>query len=102
MFMGNLDDVASCPRRAACEACGAVDVLAVVTFDLPIGVLCATLCDVCARDEALPPWLRFGGAGRVSRHAGHCQAEHETGANPAPSQFPPALRPYRTVTLAPW
>lgn len=64
---------AACPSRQACEACGAVTTLSVVIFDLPIGALCATLCGSCARDGALPLWLRSGGAGRVSRHEGHIE-----------------------------
>lgn len=85
-MIGDLDDAACCPLGSLCESCGAVSGLAVAVFDVAPGVLCVTLCGSCARDRALPLWLHFAGAGRVSHHAGHVDRPRARGAQAARSE----------------
>ena len=34
-----------CPRAGRCEACGTTRQLEVATYQTPVGVFCATVCD---------------------------------------------------------
>ena len=66
-------DAARCPLHGVCESCGHKVDLAVQIVALPLGTMCVTLCRPCARDRAVPYWLRSAGAGRVSRHKQHIE-----------------------------
>ena len=45
--MVNLADTRHCPVGPECEGCGRLDELAVLTAEMPAGILCITLCDDC-------------------------------------------------------
>jgi hypothetical protein len=61
-----------CPRAGRCEACGATRQLEVATYETPVGVFCATVCDRCVAARNAPPvrsWL--GAFERVGAHCEH-------------------------------
>jgi hypothetical protein len=60
-----------CPRARRCEACGATRLLKVATYQTPVGVFCATVCDRCMAAGNPPPVRSWPGA--VERVAGHCE-----------------------------
>lgn len=68
----NLDDTSRCPVGARCERCGQQFAeLAVYTMTTPMGVLCMTLCPVCAR-AGEGPRLKLPTAARlVGEHCMH-------------------------------
>ena len=69
--MVNLDDTRHCPVAPECEGCGRLDELAVVTADMPAGILCITLCDNCEVAEVLPVLSPAEESARVLEHAQH-------------------------------
>ena len=69
--MVNLDDTRHCPVGPECESCGRTDELAVVTADMPAGILCVTLCDNYEVAEVLPVLSPAEESARVLEHAQH-------------------------------
>jgi hypothetical protein len=59
-----------CPRAGRCEACGATRALEVATYQTPVGVFCATVCNRCV-DTRNPPVRSWGQA--CERVGAHCQ-----------------------------
>jgi hypothetical protein len=60
-----------CPRAGRCEACSATRHLEVATYQTPVGVFCATVCDRCVAAANPPPvhsWLDA-----FERVATHCE-----------------------------
>jgi hypothetical protein len=60
-----------CPRGVRCEACGATCALDVPTYQTPVGVFCATVCDRCVAAGNPPPvrsWLEA-----FERVGAHCE-----------------------------
>ena len=56
-----------CPRAGRCEACGTTRQLEVATYQTPVGVFCATICDPCVAAGKAPPvrsWVEACRAGR--------------------------------------
>jgi hypothetical protein len=68
-------DTSHCPRGHRCESCGTEHGdLAVHTVTVTGGVLCLTLCPVCAAFTTPPP-ISVGTAARlVEQHAEHLAA----------------------------
>jgi hypothetical protein len=60
-----------CPRAARCEACGATRHLEVATYQTPVGIFCATVCDRCVDAGKAPPVRSWPAA--VERVGAHCQ-----------------------------
>ena len=60
-----------CPRAAHCEACGTTRQLEVATYQTPVGVFCATICDPCVAAGKAPPVRSWGQA--CERVGAHCQ-----------------------------
>jgi hypothetical protein len=69
--MVNLDDTGHCPVGPECESCGRLDELAVVTAEMPAGILCVTLCDDCEVADVLPVLSPAEESARVLEHAQH-------------------------------
>jgi hypothetical protein len=69
--MVNLDNTRRCPVEPACEGCGRLEELAVLTGDTPVGVLCMTLCDSCEIAGVLPIFSPVEEATRVREHGAH-------------------------------
>jgi hypothetical protein len=72
--MASLDPLgpsARCRRTGWCEACGATCQLDVATYQTPVGVFCATVCDRCDAAGTAPPVPSWGQA--VWRVGAHCQ-----------------------------
>jgi hypothetical protein len=65
-----LGPVARCPLAARCEVCGRRRHLEVATYQTPVGVFCATICDRCVA-AGNPPVRSWPGA--VERVGAHCQ-----------------------------
>jgi hypothetical protein len=59
-----------CPLGDRCEVCASARDLDVATYQTPVGIFCATVCDPCA-DAAKAPPVR-GWATAVERVAAHC------------------------------
>ena len=60
-----------CPRAGRCETCGATRRLEVATYQTPVGVFCATVCDPCVDARNAPPvrsWLEA-----FERVGAHCE-----------------------------
>ena len=60
-----------CPRAGRCEACGTTRRLEVATYQTPVGVFCATICDSCVEARNAPPvrsWLEA-----FERVGAHCE-----------------------------
>jgi hypothetical protein len=60
-----------CRHAGRCEACGATRQLEVATYQTPVGVFCATVCDRCVAAGNPPPlrsWLEA-----FERVGAHCQ-----------------------------
>jgi hypothetical protein len=60
-----------CPRAGRCEACGTTRRLEVATYQTPVGVFCATVCDLCVEGRNAPPvrsWLEA-----FERVGAHCE-----------------------------
>lgn len=68
----DLFDTSNCPRGSRCERCGDSTAEHVVaTMETPVGVLCLTLCPVCAR-AGEGPRLKLPTAARlVGDHCMH-------------------------------
>ena len=65
-------DTSGCPVGARCERCGAQFAqLVVVTKSSAAGVLCLTLCPVCAAAGDLPPLKATTAITLVREHRGH-------------------------------
>jgi hypothetical protein len=62
---------AHCPHAARCEACGRGRELEVATYQIPVGVLCATVCRTCVAAGTPPPIRSWGQA--CERVGAHCQ-----------------------------
>jgi hypothetical protein len=60
-----------CPRAGRCQACGATRQLEVATYQTPVGVFCATVCDPCVAAGNPPPVRSWPAA--VERVGAHCQ-----------------------------
>jgi hypothetical protein len=60
-----------CPRAGRCEACGATRALDVATYQTPVGVFCATVCDPCVDTRNAPPVRSWVEA--VERVWAHCE-----------------------------
>jgi hypothetical protein len=61
-----------CPRADRCEACGTTRRLDVATYQTPVGVFCATICDPCVDTRNAPPVRSWVEAfERVGAHCGH-------------------------------
>jgi hypothetical protein len=60
-----------CPRAGRCQACGTTRHLEVATYQTPVGVFCATVCDRCVDAGTAPPVRSWPGA--VERVGAHCQ-----------------------------
>ena len=61
-----------CPRAGRCQACGTTRRLDVATYQTPVGVFCATVCDPCVAARNAPPvrsWVEA--VERVGAHCGH-------------------------------
>jgi hypothetical protein len=69
--MMDLDDTRHCPVGPACEGCGSLEELAVVTGDTPAGVLCMTVCDACELMAVVPVLSPAEEAARVLAHGQH-------------------------------
>jgi hypothetical protein len=69
--MVNLDDTSRCPVAPECEGCGRLDELAVLTAEMPAGMLCVTLCDDCEVLGVLPILSPAEETARVLEHAQH-------------------------------
>jgi hypothetical protein len=69
--MVNLDDTGHCPVGPESESCGRLDELAVVTAEMPAGILCVTLCDNCEVADVLPVLSPAEESARVLKHAQH-------------------------------
>jgi hypothetical protein len=69
--MANLDDTRHCPVAPACESCGRLDELAVVTGDTSVGVICMTVCDACELMAVVPVLSPAEQAARVREHGEH-------------------------------
>ena len=59
-----------CPRVGCCEVCGA-RAREVATYQAPVGVFCAVVCDSCVAAGKAPPVRSWSQA--VWRVAAHCQ-----------------------------
>lgn len=70
-FVTDLDDTGNCPTGARCERCGASEGLSVRTAEIPLGVLCLTLCPICVRARDLPHMKLPTIARLVADHAAH-------------------------------
>jgi hypothetical protein len=60
-----------CQLAGRCEVCGATRQLEVATYQTPVGVFCATVCDACVNTGNPPPvrsWLEA-----FERVGAHCQ-----------------------------
>jgi hypothetical protein len=60
-----------CSRPGRCEACGGTRGLEVATYQTPVGVFCATVCDRCVDAGNAPPvrsWLEA-----FERVGAHCE-----------------------------
>src|SRR5215211_2405189 len=60
-----------CPRAGRCEACATTRRLEVATYPTPVGVFCATVCNLCAEARNAPPvrsWLEA-----FERIGAHCE-----------------------------
>jgi hypothetical protein len=60
-----------CPRARRCEACGAPRQLDLATYQTPVGVFCATVCDPCVdagNSPSVRSWLEA-----FDRVGAHCQ-----------------------------
>ena len=60
-----------CPRAGRCQACGTTRQLEVATYQSPVGVFCATICDPCVAAGNSPPvrsWLEA-----FERVGAHCE-----------------------------
>jgi hypothetical protein len=87
-----LGPVARCPLPARCEACGGDRDLDLTTYQMRVGVFCATICGPCLAAGNPPPIRSWGQAcERVGEHCGHLgidldqmaallRAEHEEGS----------------------
>jgi hypothetical protein len=73
--MVNLDDTRRCPVGPECEGCGRLDELAVLTADMPAGILCVTLCGDCEALEVLPFLGPAEETTRVLEHGQHVGAD---------------------------
>ena len=60
-----------CPRAGRCEACGTTRRLDVATYQTPVGVFCATVCDPCVDARNAPPVRSWVEA--VERVGAHCE-----------------------------
>ncbi len=60
-----------CPRAGRCEACGGSRDLEVATYQTPVGVFCATVCDPCIDAGKAPPVRSWVEA--FERVAAHCE-----------------------------
>jgi hypothetical protein len=60
-----------CPRAGRCEACGATRRLEVATYQTPVGVFCATVCDPCVAARNAPPVRSWVEA--FERIGAHCE-----------------------------
>ena len=61
-----------CPLSDGCEVCASTRDLDVATYQTPVGVFCATVCDPCIDQGKAPPvraWVQA--AERVGVHCGH-------------------------------
>jgi hypothetical protein len=70
----DVDDTRRCPLGRRCAGCGQDGRgarLAVWTADTPLGVLCATVCQRCARTGRLPTVSVTGAAQAVYAHCAH-------------------------------
>jgi hypothetical protein len=61
----------ACPRIGRCQACGTARGRAAATYQTPVGVFCATVCDWCVAAGNPPPVRSWAGA--VERVLAHCQ-----------------------------
>jgi hypothetical protein len=61
-----------CPLGVRCEVCGSQWDLDVATYQTPVGVFCATVCDPCTTPDKAPPVRSWTQAvERVCAHCGH-------------------------------
>jgi hypothetical protein len=67
----NVDDTSCCPAVPQCEVCGRVTEVVVATADTQVGVLCVTLCPVCAEFTLIPRMPTSVAAVRVGAHCVH-------------------------------
>jgi hypothetical protein len=76
----DLHGTARCPLGVRCEACGAEEeTLVVRTLGCPrFGIMCLTMCQLCASNTVLPP-VSVGTAERlVVQHCKHLGIDRET------------------------
>ena len=67
-----LGPVDRCPLGDCCEVCGSTRELDVATYDTPVGVFCATVCDPCIGQAKAPPVRGWATAcERIAVHCGH-------------------------------
>jgi hypothetical protein len=71
----NLDDTRRCPVAPECESCGRLDELAVLTADMPAGILCITLCDGCEVLGVVPILRPAEETARVREHGEHLEVD---------------------------
>ena len=61
-----------CPLAGRCQACGGSRDLDVATYQTPVGVFCATVCQRCVAAGNAPPVRSWGQAcEQVYRHCQH-------------------------------
>jgi hypothetical protein len=67
-----------CPRADRCEAGGTTRRLDVATYQIPVGVFCATVCDPCVDTRNAPPVRSWAEAfERVWAHCEHLAIDVE-------------------------
>ncbi|WP_226353749.1 hypothetical protein [Pseudonocardia sp. ICBG601] len=72
----DVDDTTGCPIANICVGCGQPgDDLAVTTVGTVLGVLCLTLCDVCAAAGIVPVRTAPATAHAVATHLEHLSGD---------------------------
>lgn len=68
----DVDDTAGCPVAQVCDGCALPDDdLAVATAGTPLGVICLSLCAVCAEAGIVPVHSAAGALRAVLDHCDH-------------------------------
>ncbi|MEA5366118.1 hypothetical protein VA596_41780 [Amycolatopsis sp., V23-08] len=67
----DLDDTTNCPIGRSCTGCDTETGLTVVTAVTQVGILCVTICGLCAELGNLPGLACSAAAMQVLDHCGH-------------------------------
>lgn len=87
-------DTSTCPRGHRCEACGTeLLALTVEAVPSPLGIMCLTLCEVCAASTVDPPVSVATAERLVAQHAMHLAA---------PRRVDPPSGVLRRTVEVPW